>query len=1107
MVGMASSSYSQQTKFTLHYDNISVGDLLKTIEGNSEFIFIYSRKTLDLNRKVQIIVDGEDINSVLQQALPAKYNTYEIKDRQVIIKAKTEKKIPARGNLTEALPVLEQEIQGRLISGNVTDASGLPLPGVTIMIKGTSKGTISDVDGNYSIADIPSTGVTLIFSFMGMKTQEVAVGNMTRIDIRMEEDAVGLDEVIAVGYGTTTKRSTTAAVSKISTEDILNLPVSSIGDALGGRTAGLIVTNSGGGIGAQPSVTVRGGGSPILVIDGVTTSNMDEMHRMNPKDIESLTVLKDAEAVAIYGSKGGNGAIVITTKRGEEGKMNINYGYCHNFSQPTVLPKKLNSYEMVMIKNAAATYDGQELPYSEDIVQKFKDQSDPYNYPDVDWQDEVLNNFAQENRHDLSLVGGDEKTQYFASLSYFDQGSLYKFDTNWLKRYTYRMSLSNNFEKVGLKATLSFFGNVQKTRAPYSFYSTNYAQTWGHIQNTDPMNLAYNDLGLYYSESDHPIVEIDPSSGYDRNDNRNVNGQLNVEWDIPKVDGLQFKFLAYYRNDNDFNKKWRVNANQYSLGSDVPEGKNLPNLSLYSSSGWQYRVQPLLTYNKVFNKHAIEALVGYDETYWYSEFVEASRENFELDVDQIFAGPTETAKNNGGESEGANAGYVGRLKYGFNNKYMLEGSIRIDGNDNFPKDERWGIFYSGSAGWVVTEENFMESFKKSLKMNFFKLRFSYGETGLDDGVDRYEYLPGYKLIERGYVIDGKVVPGFDEGALVSRDITWYERRSVNTGVDFAFFGNKVSGSFDYFFYETTNFLGSPSGSNYSDPLGASLPKVNTEGNHRRAGWEFDLKYKNHLGELYYDIGANCTYFDQLWVNKYDESENVLLNPRTRETHQRGYGSLAYISEGFYQDAWDVMNSPKRNSSYNLVAGDIKYQDVNGDGQIDGEDQVRSGKPSFPRLMYGFTVDLRYKAWSAGMHFQGTGSRHVYLEDRLRNTKSKYIVYPFQKDYWMPNNTEALYPRLITDETLNGNNNGVTSNFWLISARYFRMKSLQVNYDFKQKLFRTLPFSRFDVFVSGTNLFTISKLYSKYKMDPETSSANNYGYPLQRVFSLGVNVGF
>jgi TonB-linked SusC/RagA family outer membrane protein len=762
---------------------------------------------------------------------------------------------------------------------------------------------------------------------------------------------------------------------------------------------------------------------------------------------------------------------------------------------------------MVMIRNEAADNDGQAHPYTDEVVQKYKDQSDPFSYPNTNWQEETLNNFAQESKHDLSISGGNEKTKYYSSLSYFDQGSLYKFDTNWLKRYTYRMSISNDFEEIGLKTNLAFFGDVQNTRAPYSHYSTAYWQTWGHIQNQDPMSLAYTDLGLYSTSVDHPIVEIDPNSGYDRNENRNVNAQLNLDWSVPKVNGLNLKLMGYYSNGSFFRKTWQVNADQYNLGSTVPNGKNAPRLGLSSGAGWRYRVQPLVTFERSFDKHRVEALMGYDETYTHYDDVSASRENYILEVDQIFAGPTETSKNNGVESEEANAGYVGRLKYSFDNKYMLEGSIRYDGNDKFPKETRWGTFYSGSVGWIITEEKFAAVLKDKLKFDLLKARFSYGETGLDDGVARYEYLPGYSLNERAYVVNGKIVPGFSEGSLVSTDITWYERKSVNTGVDFALFKNRISGSVDYFFYETVNYLGTPSGAAYTDPLGTSLPKVNTEGKHRRAGFEFEVKYKDHWGDLYYEIGGNLTSFDELWVNKYDESEDQLKNPNTRVTHQTGIGTSAYLNEGFYESAEDVMNSPKRNNSYNLVPGDLKYTDVNGDGQLDGEDFVRTGKPSFPRIMYGFVMDFTYKAWSAGMHFQGTGERNIYIGDVIRNTNANSVRYPFQTDYWTPDNTNAMYPRLISNESFNGANNAVTTDFWLVNARYFRMKSLQFSYDFKRDLLKNLPFGRCDVFVSGTNLFTIANIFSDYKIDPETDSGNNYGYPLQRVFSVGLNVGF
>jgi len=992
----------------------------------------------------------------------------------------------------------------KVITGTVKDKSGIPLPSVDVLIKGTNKGTQTDFDGKFVIE--AKLGDVLLFSYVGMKSVQVTVG-ASNIDVTMIEEENALDEVIVVAYGETTKRKTTAAVSKIKTDNLIKLPVSTISESLGGRTAGLIVSKRGGGLGSVPTISIRGGGNPLIIIDGVTTTDVREMNNLNSKDIESFTVMKDAEAVAIYGSKGGNGAIVITTKRGTKGKISVVYGSNTNLSRPTILPKKLGSYELALLANQAADNDNQTRPYSDEILQKYKTHSDPFNYPDTDWQKLVLNNFAEEYRHDLSISGGNEKTQYYSSFSNYKQGSLYRFDTNTLNRNTYRISVSNKFDEIGLKVNLALFGDTEKNISPYSHYSTSYAGTWGHIQNQSPMNLALTDLGLYSSVTDHPLVEIDPKSGYNRQERSSVNGQINIELDIPRVEGLKFKFLGYYRGFNNFGKRWRVNANQYALGSDVPLGKNAPSLNVDSGDGYRYRVQPLLTYETRFGKHKIEALAGYDETYQHRDSISASRENYILEVDQLFAGPTDSAKNNGEEVESANAGYVGRLKYSFDNKYLLEGTIRYDGNDNFPKGNRWGTFYSGSVGWVVSEENFMASLKEKIKMDFLKLRFSYGETGLDNGVDRFEYLPGYSLNEFAYVVGGNIVPGFSEGSLVSPDITWFERKSINAGTDWAFLNNKISGSIDYFFYETVNYLGSLSGSQYTDPLGTSLPKVNTDGKHRRAGWEFEVAYKDSRGDFNYSIGANFTTFDQLWVNKFDESEDQLKNPNTRVTHQTSTGIRSYISDGFYTSAEDIINSPKRINSIGLVPGDLKYRDVNGDGKIDGEDFVRNGKPNFPRIQYGFVVDLNYKAWSVGMHFQGTGDRHIYLGDNIRNRSVGAIKYPFQKDFWTPDNRNATYPRLISNPNLNGSNNEVTSDFWLVNAKYFRMKSFQVSFDLKRQLLKNMLVDRLELYASGTNLFTISDLFSTYKIDPETNSGNNYGYPIQRVFSIGINVGF
>ncbi len=1080
------SAYSQNREVTINVSNTTLKEVIKQLEKQSNYTFFYNVDYINLSQLISLKAEKTEIKNIL-----------------TTLGSKTKLNFKFMEN---DLVVITPEQQRFKINGTVKDERGNTLPGVSVLVKGTTIGAVTDANGKYSFT-VPESAKILVFSSVGMKPVEVTINGQPTINIILQYLEVKLDEVVVVGYGTSTKRMITSAVSTVTPKSLQDLPISTIGDGLAGRASGVFVNSSGGGPGKKPTISIRGGSTPLIVIDGIISSITD-FQNLNSEDVENFSILKDAEAAAVYGARAGNGVIVVKTKKGESGKTSIKFDYSTFLSQPTILPKKLNSYEVATVTNEALKNDGQPAQYSDAVVQKYKDQSDPYNYPNTDWQKVCLNTFAPSSRYNLSITGGNDKTKYFVSGSYYDQGSIYKFNTNWLKRYNYRVNLTNNFDKIGLVANVSIYGTLEKTRVPASQYGSGYYYTWGHIQNSGPMELAYTDLGLYSGKGDHPLVEIDPNSGYDKNQSSNVNGILDLTWSVPGVDGLKIKAINHYRLDNSSEKYWNATANQYSLGSTTPITHNAPTLYVDKGSGYSYTNQLFGEYNKVFAKdHTVAATFGYERTYGYSDDVYAQRINYQILFDQFVAGPTLNSSNGGSEAESARAGYIGRLRYDYKKKYFVEGSFRRDGSDWFPKDNRWGTFWSGSAGWVLSEENFMKDLKDKNILNFLKLRGSYGIVGLDGSdanISRFQYLSGYSITERGYLINNSFVQGFSEGALVSPDLTWYTQKSSNIGFDFASLNSKLSGTFDYFYLETTGMLASRSGTLYTDPLGTSLPTVKSDGNLRRAGFEMSLSYKDKIGDLQYEIGGNISKFDQLWKMNPTEDQATLKNPYTRTTNQIGYWGIGYHSLGYYTSADDVMNSPKLVTSTNLVPGDIKYEDTNGDGRIDASDQRRIGKSTTPRVTYGITLDLRYKSWFLSSLVQGSGNRDLYPGDVIRDGH----VYPFQLDYWTPTNTNAKYPRLMSSSSYNGSNNTVTSDFWLVNGRYIRLKSLQLGYDLKSGVLKKLPFiSECSIILSGANLFTISPALRRYKIDPEVGSTNNYDYPTERSYSLTVRLGF
>ena len=1005
--------------------------------------------------------------------------------------------------------------QTQKVSGSVSDDFG-PLVGVSIHVKGTTNGTVTDMDGNFSLEAKP--GDILVISYVGYLTIEHKV-TAGPVNLSMKEDTQKLDEVIVLGYGTTTKRSMIAAVSTVNAEEMAALPVTNITQGLAGRSPGLIVQGSGGGINKTSTVSIRGGGTPLVVIDGVIRDYGDFV-ALAPENIANLSILKDASATAVYGSRASNGILQVTTKQGKEGKPQIDYNFNQSWSQPNVWPDKLNSYERAIHRNVAAANDGVTIPYNDDDLRMFADGSDPYGHPNTDWQKEVMKNFAPQQKHNITISGGGASNTYYASIGHINQQSLYKSDSHYMKRTNFQLTQTSTFKSIGLKTTAQLDGYMQFKTHPYTSTSSGYGNVFSHVQNKSPMEIGRNKYGLVYNNTDNPIAEISDDGGYIDEKENVVNGLLGVEWDLPWVKGLKLRAKGSYRYYIKDNKSWRKDAAQYAWDSQEPTYASKPQLSQYGELGNSWTLQYFAEYNRTFGKHSVSALGGYEYTSGFGHSMGLVRKNYDFPIDQINPGPSSTMENSGGECENGRAGWVGQVKYNYDNRYFVEASMRYDGSDNFPKDHRWGTFYSGSIGWSLADEAFMETIREKHIFDMLKIRASYGQVGLDnwgnDGdtyhIGRFAYLTSYGLGGQEYVMNGEYVPGFWEGSLPSPDLTWFTTDQFDAGFDFSSLNNRLYGSFDYFYYATKGFLYAPDALDvgYTDPLGVSLPKTSTDGEHRRAGVEFQLGWRDDIGDFHYDVAFNFTKFDELWANNPSESLENKKNPYKRTTQQRGYAGVYYENMGFYKDANDVYNSVQRTGSHSLTAGDLKYYDFNGDGVIDGADQHRLGKSSFPRANYGLNINLSYKGFSFSTLFQGATRFDMYLGSVLMmsdaNTGSS-PTYEFQTDYWTPENTDAKFPRLLSSTGNNGSNNTVGSDFWLINGGYLRMRDIQVGYDFKRILLKKTPWiTRLNVALSGQNIFTISEA-TKYGIDPENGSANRYDYPNERVFAINFGIGF
>lgn len=989
------------------------------------------------------------------------------------------------------------------VKGTVVDAGSEPIIGANVLVEGTTNGIITDIDGNFTLKDVPAKGKIKV-SFIGYLSQTVEVKGQSVLKIVLQEDTKIIDEVVVIGYGTTSTRKMASAVTAVKGEKLQDLPFNSVTASLAGRAAGVIVQSSGGEPGSTPSISIRGAGDPIYVIDGVVSEAWD-FNTLNPMDIESLSILKDAASLAVYGSRAANGIVLVKTRQGGKGKTTVTYTFNAEYSQPTKLLEKTRAYDYAYNQNLALLNDDKnaEVKFSDDVLQAIKDQTDPYHYADTDWLDLGLKNFAPEYKHTVTLSGGGNNVDYYISLGALDQGSIYTSNALNYNRYTVRSNVSTTFDKIGLKVGLNLNGAYEKKEYP----SFSAGKIWEDLYNQSPLNPAYNADGTYAATTDHPLVEMDKRSGYARNQGKYINTQVVADWTLPWLKELTIGAMLNYRLNDSHVKNFSTRAPQYNMdGTVYPIGK--PTLSEEGYWGDAYNFELSAAYVKTFaEKHTVDAKFVYTVSENNGYNMSASRKEYlSAVVDQLFAGSADTQLNNGNSSEGGRMGLVGRLKYDYLNRYIVEGSFRYDGSDNFAPGHRWGFFPSGAVAWALSEEPFFKEWDQHV-INLIKLRASYGQTGTESGVNRFGYLSTYGMDTNQIVIGGKLQAGFSEGALVSPELlSWYTVDALNYGVDMSFFDQRLNATFDYFYYVTKGGLMSP-GDRYITPLGKALPQIKSNSEQRREGVEFSARWKDTTPrKLTYEIGFNMTYFNNLWKVKADEDMNSLKNPYKRQTNQKDYYGIGYYDTGLYQDIDAILGSPRRLASTSTKLGDIGYVDINGDGKIDGEDQVRLGMPTKPHFTYGIDFSLSYEGFTFSGLLYGTGKRYMTLGDRYQKGESKYLYYQNQLNYWREDNRNADFPRISATSNVNGSNNQAGSTYWMRNAAFLRLKNLQLSYDFKHSLLKNcgwLQMCRLNL--AGTNLLTFSKINKFF--DPETASTSGDGYPVQRVYSIGVTVGF
>ncbi|WP_177181248.1 SusC/RagA family TonB-linked outer membrane protein [Parapedobacter koreensis] len=997
----------------------------------------------------------------------------------------------------------QRTVAQETVTGKVTDAaSGEPLVGATITVVGEDASTTTNEEGVYTLT-VRSFDVSLLVRYIGYNSQEVALGGKKMLDIAMVASDSALEEVVVIGYGTQAKQDVTGSVSAVKGDEIVRSNAPNLANALVGRLPGIVAVqrNAEPGDDSPDELLIRGrstlnNNAPLILVDGIPR----DFSQIDPNEIESLSVLKDASATAVYGIRGANGVILVTTKRGKTGKPSFTYNGYAGIQNPSQVPKYLNSYDFARLYNEAALNDNPDAtpPYSAEDLQKYRDHSSPYTHPDVDWYNAVIKPDALQQRHSLSSTGGSEHLNYFLLLGYFDQQGMYR-SVNFSK-YNFRANINADLSNT-TKLTVGLGGELGDWRHPGVVTSREdggiFSTTTYLPPNAFPIK---NEDGSWASLwGTNPVADL-TEAGYRKNGARNIQTSFTIDQKFDFwVKGLSAKVIYAY--DFGFNnyKNWYTPYQTFIPTGDGLEeiGVPLPSLDEGFDQYNNRTFETHINYNRTFGKHELGILALYTQFASYSNSLSGYRSDFPSKaLDQLFAGPRTNINNYGGASESGREGVVGRINYNYDQRYLVEASFGYNGSENFAPSRRYGFFPGFSLGWNMANEAFL---KRIDYIDMLKIRGSYGEVGNDLVSDRRFLYRQPVYYGSDYVFGGSSptpVQSLYIGELANPYVTWERARKTNFGVDASFKGGFFGFRTDVFFEQRANILAMR---NQSVPVtfGASLPVENIA-RVRNHGVEVELRHDHTIGAFNYFVNANYT-FTRNKIAFIDEPANI---PAYRQRTGKPMGQFfGYVSEGLYQTQEEIDNSPKI-VGVEPRLGDIRYKDLNGDNVINSNDISAIGKSDIPESIFGITLGGSYKGFDLNVLLQGAGGYNVNFQGEA----TLEFIYgssamEHHLDRWTPENPNASYPRLSLDQY---NYKQETSSFWLQDAAYLRLKNAELGYTFPKSLIPENVLKRLRIYLTGTNLLT----WSKVKIfDPEAPSGAPYFYPIQKTMMVGLNVEF
>ncbi len=1019
------------------------------------------------------------------------------------------------------------EVTQQSITGSITDELG-PLIGVSVVVKGTMKGTTTDFDGNYSI-EVDDGDAVLVFSYIGYATQEITVGNQTIIDVTMAEDASKLDEVVVLGYTTRKKGEITGSVSTIDSKTIEQSSNKDLAKSLAGRASGLIISDRGGvpgagnGTGANTdddatTILIRGkstlnNNAPLILIDGIQAGSFSNL---SPQDIASLTVLKDG-AAAIYGSRAANGVILITTKRGKSGKPKINFSTSYNVSSFTRQPNLMTSEQYTIYENEIADRNGLELPFTPAEIQNYAAGTDPIKFPSTDWADLTFAKSSPESRNTLSVSGGGEKVNYFVSSDILSQNGIYKSGALKFQQKQVRSNVDINITddiKLGVDL-LGSFGDRDRPGVDEGFI-------YKHIYTNLPTEVGIYPNGLpgFGGENGaNPAVMSSKESGFIERKDTDLRGKFLLDINLDKIfNGLSFKGFAGIRKMNNDEKSWYTPWTVYTFleGTNeyVPQSgfSQRGNERILRESFWKYDevlLNATLHYSKLFgDDHSLSGFVGLENLKSDTRNFWAERRGFpSADHPELFAGSDEGQQSFGLSSESARMDFFGSLSYDFAKKYFVDFTLRHDGSSNFGPGKRYGTFPSVAVSWALDKENFLENVDWLYAL---KLRASWSKMG-NDRIAPFQYLTSYDfggnldVPQPNYYVFGNpgvVLNGFTASTVPNPNVTWETANMQNIGLNFAMFNGKLSGDVNYFYQKREDILATRSAA-IPDYVGLQLPAENF-GEVKNYGVEFEVAWADKFGQVGYNLGMN---FSQAKSEVIFLAEAADVPVALKREGQPIDSYIVYPTDGIFRDQAEVdATSVKLDGT---VEGEPNYIDTNGDGAINADDRIRIPTSNIPEIQYGIYGGLNYKNFDFNFLFQGQAEAETLVFFDQNGAKPNYVF----NQRWTPNNRDGRYPRAFAlNDPYSGNQSGNAetfqgADFWLHDASFVRLKEVEVAYTIPQDV---IKFGELRLFARGYNLLTFFSEIYDLGLDPEAIGYNNFRdatYTPLKTYTFGLNFSF